>query len=105
MCALDVWNIGLLFCWSLSRRIVRVERPGADGCRVRKLKWRWSVKVGDLVVCNCPNDTWYKGKVGMLLGFNLNGIPNEDGRGSAVVWYGHAGHAIHLMTSALKVMS
>ena len=62
------------------------------------------MKVGDLVVCNCPNDTWYKGQIGMLIGFMLNGIPNDDGRGSAVVWYANA-KTIHLMTSALKVMS
>ena len=62
------------------------------------------MKVGDLVVCNCPNDTWYKGQIGMLIVFMLNGIPNDDGRGSAVVWY-DTGKIIHLMTSALKVVS
>jgi hypothetical protein len=28
------------------------------------------VKVGDLVICNCKADTWYKGAVGMLVGFS-----------------------------------
>ncbi len=28
------------------------------------------MKVGDLIRCNCVSDVWYKGKVGMLVGFN-----------------------------------
>jgi hypothetical protein len=29
-----------------------------------------SMKVGDLVVCNCIAETWYKGVPGMLVGFS-----------------------------------
>jgi hypothetical protein len=25
------------------------------------------VKVGDLVICNCQMDTWYKGKLGLVI--------------------------------------
>jgi hypothetical protein len=28
------------------------------------------MKVGDLVVCNCEGDTWYRGRVGILTGFD-----------------------------------
>jgi hypothetical protein len=61
------------------------------------------VKVGDLVVCDCPNDTWYKGQVGMLIEFNADPF-HPNGRGSAIVWYA-TGETIHILTKALKVMS
>ena len=27
------------------------------------------MKVGDLVVCNCEAEIWYKGRIGLLIGF------------------------------------
>tara|TARA_Y100000310_G_scaffold117161_1_gene115898 strand:+ start:4720 stop:4884 length:165 start_codon:yes stop_codon:yes gene_type:complete len=27
------------------------------------------MKVGDLVICNCGMDTWYKGKIGLVIDF------------------------------------
>ena len=39
------------------------------------------MQVGDLVVCNCAADVWYKGKPGLLVGF----VPML---GDALVMYG-----------------
>jgi|3_EtaG_2_1085321.scaffolds.fasta_scaffold351385_2 hypothetical protein len=61
------------------------------------------MKVGDLVICNCEADTPWKGKVGLLVGFWLNGIWNVDGRGSAVVRYSF-GHEC-LSMAGLEVIS
>jgi len=48
------------------------------------------VKVGDLVVCNCLNSVWYKGKPGLLIAYDKFGHHQtfyEPGC-SAVVQYG-----------------
>lgn len=28
------------------------------------------MKIGDLVVCNCASDVWYRGLVGMFVGYD-----------------------------------
>lgn len=45
------------------------------------------MKVGDLVICNCEADTPWKGMLGVVIGFWLNGIWNDEARGSAIVQY------------------
>ena len=58
--------------------------------------WRRSVKVGDLVICSCETDTWYKGKVGMVIDFSLTNDPR-------VLYYN--GKVVRLVESALEIIS
>ena len=59
-------------------------------------------RVGDLVVCNCENDSvWYKGRVGTLIGFDYFGKYSTM-RGDPLVMY--AGATIRLSRSSLEVV-
>ena len=66
------------------------------------------MKIGDLVICHCgaapQSMIWYKGLVGMIVGFELNGIPYDYARGAAVVFYDN-GKTVHLIRSGLQVVS
>ncbi len=62
------------------------------------------MKIGDLVICHCESDTWYKGITGMLVGFELNGIEYDYPRGSALVLY-DAGRTVLLHRVGLQVVS
>ena len=54
------------------------------------------MKVGDLVTCNCETDTWYKGKVGMVIDFSKSKDPQ-------ILYYN--GKVVRLAGSALEVIS
>tara|TARA_Y100000034_G_C6575974_1_gene249776 strand:- start:250 stop:432 length:183 start_codon:yes stop_codon:yes gene_type:complete len=56
------------------------------------------MKVGDLVVCNCKANTWYKGQVGTLVWFGP--APLVD----PYVMYGN-GTVIRLAKSGLEVLN
>jgi len=60
------------------------------------------MKPGDLVVCNCETDVWYKGIVGMLVGFDHFGRRSIK-KGDPLVMYGR-GEVIRLARSGLKVI-
>ena len=45
------------------------------------------MKVGDLVICNCEASAPWKGLLGVVVGFWLNGFWNMEGGGSAIVRY------------------
>ena len=63
------------------------------------------MKVGDLVICNCPGSTWYKGLVGMVIGFVRNGVPRDSSENSeAVVLYGNT-QTVELIAHRLQVVS
>jgi len=62
------------------------------------------MKIGDLVICHCESDTWYKGIAGLLIGFELNGIEYDYPRGSALVLY-DAGRTVRLGRGFLQVVS
>ena len=55
------------------------------------------MKVGDLVICNCKADTWYKGLPGILAGFDTS---TKD----PMVTYGN-GKLLRLAKSVLEVIS
>jgi len=64
------------------------------------------MKVGDLVVCNCEADMWYKGRVGLVVAFDYFGVRFTDflRPGSAVfVKYGTTGIA-RLCVEGLEVI-
>ena len=44
------------------------------------------MKVGDLVICNCISDVWYRGLVGVLIGFDYHGMYTTD-KGDPLVMY------------------
>ncbi len=61
------------------------------------------MKVGDLVVCDCENEkAWYKGKIGLLVGYDHFGIFNSE-KGDPLVMY-HEG-TIRLAGRSLKAAS
>jgi hypothetical protein len=55
------------------------------------------VKVGDLVICNCTTDVWYKGVAGILIGF-------ADCTKDPMVMYGN-GTILRLARSGLEVVA
>ena len=55
------------------------------------------MKIGDLVICNCTADVWYKGLIGILVGFD--GCTKDP-----MVLYG-AGQTLRLAHSGLEVVS
>jgi len=55
------------------------------------------MQVGDLVVCNCWSNAWYKGKPGLLVGFSP--LPLRD----PLVKYGD--RVIRLAKSGLEVLA
>jgi len=64
------------------------------------------MKAGDLVVCNCPGEIWYKGLPGILLGFNkfgklLNKRPVK-GMADALVFFEN-GQIVELIPSGLEI--
>ena len=59
-------------------------------------RWRLSVKVGDLVTWDGGMDTWYKGKVGLVIDFGTMKNP--------WVLYSN-GRTIRLAYQALEVIS
>tara|TARA_R100000808_G_C2155291_1_gene167347 strand:- start:2086 stop:2280 length:195 start_codon:yes stop_codon:yes gene_type:complete len=61
------------------------------------------MNVGDLVVCNCESDAWYKGMTGTLVGFDLHGNFNPT-KGDPLVMYGN-GETIRLAGTALEVIN
>ena len=54
------------------------------------------MKIGDLVICSCETDTWYKGKVGMVIDFSLTSDPR-------ILYYN--GKVVRLVESALEIIS
>ena len=62
-----------------------------------KMGWRLSVKVGDLVICNCAANVWYRGEVGMLVDFDTC---TKD----PIVLYFN-GEVVRLAYQALEVIS
>lgn len=60
------------------------------------------MKVGDLVICNCKSDTWYKGQVGTLIGFDHFGKFSTV-KGDPLVMYPEG--TVRLAGSALQVVS
>jgi hypothetical protein len=60
------------------------------------------MKVGDLVICNCENDTWYKGRIGTLVGFDHFGKFSSE-KGDPLVMY--LEDTIRLAGRTLEVIS
>ena len=60
------------------------------------------MKVGDLVRCNCQSETWYQGRVGMLIGFDHFGVYSTE-KGDPLVMYLEG--TVRLAGSALEVVS
>lgn len=60
------------------------------------------MKVGDLVVCNCKSNVWYKGKPGLLLGFDHLG-KHHTFKGDPLVMYGD--RTVRLTRSSLEVIN
>ena len=58
---------------------------------------RLSVKVGDLVICRCQTDVWYKDQIGTLVGFAKD---TKD----PMVMYGN-GTILRLARSGLEVLT
>jgi hypothetical protein len=44
------------------------------------------MKVGDMVICNCAADVWYKGLIGMLIGYDHHGRYSTE-KGDPLVMY------------------
>ena len=60
------------------------------------------MRVGDLVVCNCENDkVWYKGRIGLLVGFDYFGKFSSE-KGDPLVMY--AEDTIRLAGRSLEVV-
>ena len=55
------------------------------------------MQIGDLVICNCAADVWYRGKPGLLVGFSE--LPLCD----PLVKYGD--RVIRLAKSGLEVLA
>jgi hypothetical protein len=60
------------------------------------------MKVGDLVVCNCASDVWYKGLIGMLVGFDYFGAWSLE-KGDPLVMYSR--ETIRLAGNNLEVVN
>jgi len=63
--------------------------------------WMTTMLRGDLVVCRCKTDVWYKGMVGMLIGFDRFGVFNRT-VGDPVVMY-PGGKKMRLCLSGLEL--
>ena len=59
------------------------------------------MKIGDLVICNCESDTWYKGQVGTLIGFDHFGKFSTL-KGDPLVMY--SGGTVRLARAGLEVI-
>ena len=60
------------------------------------------MKVGDLVICNCAANVWYKGLIGMLIGYDHHGHYNTE-KGDPLVMYPQ--EVMRLTRSGLEVVS
>ena len=60
------------------------------------------MQVGDLVAINCAADMWYKGKPGLLIGFDHCGSRHMS-KGDPLVQYG--AKVIRTCRSVLKVIN
>jgi hypothetical protein len=60
------------------------------------------MKVGDLVVCNCVSDVWYKGLIGTLVGFDHFGVWSLE-KGDPLVMYSQ--ETVRLAGNNLEVVS
>ena len=61
-----------------------------------------TVKVGDLVVINCAAEVWYKGKPGLLIGFDYLGNRHMT-KGDPLVQYGEK--VVRTVRSVLEVIN
>ncbi len=60
------------------------------------------MKIGDLVICNCRSDVWYKGQIGMFIGYDLWGKYSTL-RGDPLVMY--LQETVRLSGTALEVVN
>ena len=60
------------------------------------------MKIGDLVICNCASDVWYKGLIGMFIGYDHFGRYSTL-RGDPLVMY--LRETVRLSGNALEVIS
>jgi len=62
------------------------------------------MKPGDLVVCQCENDRmWYKGMIGLLVGFDRFGKFNLE-KGDPLVMYGN-GETLRLAGNTIEAVT
>ena len=62
------------------------------------------LKAGTLVRCNCKADTWYKGLVGTVVGFDHFGKFRTDGVGDPLVMFGSSGATMRMARSGLEIL-
>ena len=60
------------------------------------------MKVGDLVICNCASNIWYRGLIGMLIGFDDFGHYSAT-KGDPLVMYPQG--TMRLAGGALEVIN
>jgi len=59
------------------------------------------MQVGDLVICNCAADVWYRGLIGMLIGYDHFGHYSTE-KGDPLVMY--PGGTVRLAGNGLEVV-
>ena len=59
------------------------------------------MNVGDLVICNCASNIWYRGLIGMLIGFDDFGHYSTT-KGDPLVMYPQG--TMRLVRGALEVV-
>ena len=59
------------------------------------------MKVGDLVICNCAAEMWYKGLTGMIIGFDHHGRFNQE-KGDPLVMF--SGETLRMAGASLEAV-